>query len=64
MNSEPLRALLQHRIEQAHETLREAIILQEAAAYRGATNRAYYAMFYAQQFVAAVESYLREQAFI
>jgi uncharacterized protein (UPF0332 family) len=47
MNSEPLRALLQHRIEQAHETLREATILQEAAAYRGVINRAYYAMFYA-----------------
>jgi len=47
MNSEPLRALLQHRIEQAHETLREAEILQDAAAYRGAINRAYYAMFYA-----------------
>jgi uncharacterized protein (UPF0332 family) len=47
MNSEPLHALLQHRIEQAHETLREATILQEAAAYRGTINRAYYAMFYA-----------------
>lgn len=47
MNSEPLRALLQHRLEQAQETLREAAILQDAAAYRGAVNRAYYAMFYA-----------------
>ena len=39
--------LLRYRMEQAHETLREAGILWEQAALRGAVNRAYYAMFYA-----------------
>ena len=47
MRPEQLRDLLRHRIEQARETLREAAILRDAAAYRGAINRAYYAMFYA-----------------
>ena len=35
------------RVEQAHETLREADILYAQSALRGAINRAYYAMFYA-----------------
>ncbi len=48
MNPESLRALLQHRIEQAHETLREAKMTASDA----------------QQFVAAVETYLRAQALI
>ena len=34
-------------MEQAHETLREAEILCNESALRGAVNRAYYAMFYA-----------------
>jgi uncharacterized protein (UPF0332 family) len=33
-------------MEQAHETLHEAEVLEDARAYRGAINRAYYAMFY------------------
>ena len=44
---EQLEALIHYRLEQAHETLREAEILLEEAALRGTTNRAYYAMFYA-----------------
>lgn len=47
MKPEQLRDLVAYRLEQAHETLREATILREALAYRGAVNRAYYAMFYA-----------------
>lgn len=46
MNPDQLRDLLRYRIEQARETLREAEILDDAHAYRGAINRAYYAMFY------------------
>jgi uncharacterized protein (UPF0332 family) len=42
-----LEKLLQHRMDQAHETLREAEILFDEAALRGAVNRAYYAMYYA-----------------
>jgi uncharacterized protein (UPF0332 family) len=47
MNPEQLEDLLRYRLEQAHETLREAEILLDEAALRGAVNRAYYAMFYA-----------------
>jgi uncharacterized protein (UPF0332 family) len=44
---EQLEALLQYRMEQAHESLREAEILLGESALRGTVNRAYYAMFYA-----------------
>lgn len=44
---EQLRALVRYRLEQAAETLREASLLLDQSAWRGAQNRAYYAMFYA-----------------
>jgi len=43
---EQLEALIQYRLDQAHETLREADLLLGESALRGAINRAYYAMFY------------------
>ena len=46
-NPEQLRALVSYRLEQAVETLREAGLLLDQSAWRGAQNRAYYAMFYA-----------------
>jgi len=42
-----LRELITLRMQQAAETLREAQILRDKHATRGALNRAYYAMFYA-----------------
>ena len=47
MNRSRLSTLLRYRLEQAHETLREAQILLKEDALRGTINRAYYAMFYA-----------------
>jgi uncharacterized protein (UPF0332 family) len=47
MNPEQLRDLVRYRLEQASETLTEAVILRDAGGFRGAINRAYYAMFYA-----------------
>jgi uncharacterized protein (UPF0332 family) len=47
MNAGQMNDLLLYRMEQAHESLREATILRAAEAQRGAINRAYYAMFYA-----------------
>ena len=47
MRPEQLEDLLRYRMEQAHETLREAEILLNESALRGTINRAYYAMFYA-----------------
>ncbi|MCB9078611.1 MAG: HEPN domain-containing protein [Anaerolineaceae bacterium] len=46
MKSEQVEALLRYRLEQARDTLRESEILLREAAWRGAINRAYYAMFY------------------
>ena len=45
MTDDTLRELLHFRLEQAHESLREADVLCAAQANRGAVNRAYYAMF-------------------
>jgi len=42
-----LRELIELRMQQAGETLREAQVLAAEHAARGAINRAYYAMFYA-----------------
>ena len=47
MKPEQVRDLLRYRIAQANETLREAEILLNESALRGAVNRSYYAMFYA-----------------
>lgn len=47
MKPEQLRDLVRYRMEQASETLGEAVILRDAGAFRGAVSRAYYAMFYA-----------------
>ena len=47
MKPEQVRDLLRYRIAQANETLREAEILLNETALRGAVNRSYYAMFYA-----------------
>lgn len=44
---EQVRALVRYRMDQAHETIGEAKILLDRGAWRGATSRAYYAMFYA-----------------
>jgi hypothetical protein len=46
-NPEQLQALVRYRLQQAAETLREASLLLDQSAWRGAQNRAYYAMFYA-----------------
>lgn len=47
MNNLQLQQLIEYRLAQAKETLRESELLLEAAAFRGSVNRSYYAMFYA-----------------
>jgi len=47
MTPTPIEQLIEMRLEQAHESLREANTLREAGLLRGTINRAYYAMFYA-----------------
>lgn len=46
MKPEQLDELIRYRLEQASETLAEAVLLRDAGAFRGAINRACYAMFY------------------
>jgi uncharacterized protein (UPF0332 family) len=55
MTPDQLKALIHYRMEQAHETLREANILLDQSAFRGVVNRAYYAMFYAVLAVLATQ---------
>ncbi|MBE9174588.1 HEPN domain-containing protein [Synechocystis salina LEGE 06155] len=47
MRNQQLALLVEYRLGQADETLREAKILLEQLAFRGSINRSYYAMFYA-----------------
>jgi uncharacterized protein (UPF0332 family) len=44
-----LAELTAYRLEQARDALAEGRLLHEAGHFRGAVNRAYYAMFYAAQ---------------
>lgn len=47
MINEQLKLLIQYRLSESQETLREAKILLSQSAFRGSINRSYYAMFYA-----------------
>lgn len=47
MSDRQVLQLAQYRIQQARDTLKEADILAQEQSWRGVTNRAYYAMFYA-----------------
>lgn len=51
--SQERRTLVRFRLDEAAETLEEARLLCDKGAYRGAVNRAYYAMFYALNAVIA-----------
>jgi len=46
MIDEQLKTLIKYRLDQSYETLKESEILLKKNAFRGAINRAYYAMFY------------------
>ncbi len=47
MNNRLLAQRAEYRLKQAFEALSESDVLFQASLYRGAVNRAYYAMFYA-----------------
>ena len=51
-----VETLAKYRLEQAKENLEEAQILLERGKYKGANNRAYYAIFHAIKAVLALES--------
>ena len=47
MREEDFKSLINYRLEQAEETLRDAELLLDERRYRAAANRIYYACFYA-----------------
>jgi len=47
MSDDPQDELILYRLQQADESLQEAKTLAQNSLWRGAINRAYYAMFYA-----------------
>lgn len=49
MIDEQTLKLCQYRLNQADEAIADALLLKDAGHFRGAINRAYYAMFYALQ---------------
>jgi uncharacterized protein (UPF0332 family) len=47
MTQAQVKRLIQYRLDQASETLREGEILAREGLWHGVINRAYYVMFYA-----------------
>ncbi len=55
MDSNEIKALSNYRLEQAKENLEEATALADINKYKGASNRAYYAIFHAIKAILALE---------
>lgn len=55
MDNEDIKALSNYRLEQAKENLEEAEVLYKIKKYKGASNRAYYAIFHSMKAILALE---------
>jgi uncharacterized protein (UPF0332 family) len=55
MTPDQVHKMVQYRMQQAQETIHESEVLIGASAWRGAINRAYYAMFYAVLALAVIK---------
>lgn len=55
MSDNPQANLIAFRLDQADESIQEAKILAQASLWRGAINRAYYAMFYSVLALAVIK---------
>lgn len=55
MDNNEIETLSKYRLEQAKENLKEAEVLMEAKMFKGANNRAYYAIFHAIKAILALE---------
>lgn len=53
--NDDLKSLVEYRLEEAHESIEEAVLLLEGGKSRGALSRAYYAMFYATLALLAIK---------
>jgi len=56
MTQEQVKRLIQYRLDQASETLREGKILAREGLWQGVINRAYYVMYYATLAITAFRS--------
>ncbi|MHB9054499.1 MAG: HEPN domain-containing protein [Thermoleophilia bacterium] len=53
--NDDLKSLVEHRLDEARESIEEAVLLLEGGKSRGALSRAYYAMFYATLALLAIK---------
>ncbi|MCL6106187.1 MAG: HEPN domain-containing protein [Actinobacteria bacterium] len=53
--NDDLRSLVEYRLDEAHESIEEAVLLLHDGKPRGALSRAYYAMFYATLALLAIK---------
>ncbi len=53
--NDDLKSLVDYRLDEARESIEEAVLLLEGGKSRGALNRAYYAMFYATLAMLAIK---------
>lgn len=53
--NDDLKSLVQYRLDEADESIEEAVILLQGGKSGGALNRAYYAMFYATLALLAIK---------
>lgn len=55
MDENEIKALSNYRLEQAKDNLEEAVVLCNINKYKGASNRAYYAIFHSIKAILALE---------
>ncbi len=55
MSAKISKELAKHRLEQAKESLEDAVLLYDLKRYKSANNRAYYSIFYSIKAVLALE---------
>ena len=53
--NDDLKSLVEYRLDEARESIEEAVLLLEGGKSRGAPSRAYYAMFYATLALLAIK---------
>lgn len=53
--NDDLKSLVEYRLDEARESIEEAVLLLEGGKSRGALSRAYYAMFYATLALLAIK---------
>jgi uncharacterized protein (UPF0332 family) len=58
--NDDLKSLVEYRLDEARESIEEAVLLLEGGKPRGALSRAYYAMFYATLALLAIKDWAHQ----